>query len=139
MTCGGLSAVETRTRRHTALGVAAAAAWAAVWAGAAAGLLVIAPRFEEIFRDFGVALPWITRVVLGVSWWCRASPFAGVVGVLVVGASIATGLVAGRSRSAAPAIAVLLAALFAGAAIVALFALAFAIPHSQMVNSLQGG
>jgi len=53
--------------RRPVFSVAAFLASAAVVAVLLLDLLVIVPRFEEIFRDFGTKLPAITQLLLDVS------------------------------------------------------------------------
>ncbi|MCK4658673.1 MAG: type II secretion system F family protein [Phycisphaerae bacterium] len=44
--------------------------------GIVAGIMiVVVPKFEEIFRDFGTTLPSVTKMLIGVAnWFVKASP-----------------------------------------------------------------
>jgi hypothetical protein len=49
--------------------------WTLACLGAtAAGLLLIAPRFEEVFRQVKVPMPGLTLAVMSISGFCRAHP-----------------------------------------------------------------
>ncbi|MBX3408936.1 MAG: type II secretion system F family protein [Phycisphaeraceae bacterium] len=49
------------------------------------GIMVfIIPKFEEIFRDFGVALPWITMKLITTSrWFAGSNPGQAIPGVFI--------------------------------------------------------
>lgn len=95
----------------------------------------VAPKFEEIFKDFGVALPtlalWEIRLGRALSsaagWVC----VIGIIACFVVPASIWAGN--RKSRAAALlSLAALLALVFVG-----LLVVSFYLPLSSMIESLQ--
>lgn len=97
----------------------------------------IVPKFEEIFRDFGVALPVVTRMFIQVSR-VLSTPlgWAGVllaIGVVIVPCA----MIARRTRAAAGAmllIAMIISLVYFAALVISLFR-----PLTAMINSLQSG
>lgn len=59
---------------------------ALAWGLVLAILAFVVPRFEVIFKDFGISLSWMTRLVVGASRFSLA--WLGVVVVLLVADSI---------------------------------------------------
>ncbi len=79
--------------------VKAALVYPCVLAALACGVMVFLmlffiPRFSSIFADFGSALPWLTRVIVGASQWVTryalALAAAGVVATLLVRRGLAS-------------------------------------------------
>jgi type II secretory pathway component PulF len=130
---------------RAALAVVAFMLAACTWLGIVVVMLVMVPKFEEIFRDFGVGLPWFARVVIGASQWLSGSnPGQTLPGVMFIGPLllllfVALAALGVNSRTRLLAIILLGAMCVLG---VALFAAGFAsiqAAMSSMTQSLQGG
>lgn len=138
MPCGGLSSIESRPCPHAAVATAAAWTWGGVWTASTIGLVGLATRFAEIFRDFGVSLPWPTRAALNAAFWLRQSPLAWAISLLVLGGLIFACLAAGRARSSRPALALLWLGVAAGPALLIAGIVSFMLPLSAMIRQLNG-
>ncbi len=98
---------------------------------------MIVPKFDEIFRDFGVALPLLARFFINVSR-LLTSPVGWILVVIAIGALIVPGTIFARRSRAAAGMLLLLAMVFAGAYFVVLVASLFG-PLVSMIESLQRG
>lgn len=100
-------------------------------------IALLAPKYAEVFRDFGVRLPLLTKWFLDFGQ-ALATPM----GALAAAAAllVALGAVYAIARASRPVgvVVLILCALWALAAFV-LFLLAMFIPTAAMTESLQGG
>lgn len=100
-------------------------------------LLAIVPKFQEIFRDFGVELPALTRFILSVSDWLRTSP-AGIAAAIVALVVIcAAGIACARSVKWSGAL--LIAGVFILLGFAVIHVVALFTPMVKMNESLQQG
>jgi type II secretory pathway component PulF len=100
-------------------------------------IAIIVPKFEEIFKDFGVALPVVTRVIINVGHAMRSPLGVVIIGLWLVGSAALAGLISLRSAGAA-GILLLVGMLLAGISFIVLILSMFA-PLVQMIESLQQG
>jgi len=98
---------------------------------------LVVPKFEEIFKDFGVALPWLTRVEIQVGR--LASSPAGWVLMLGVMACVLAPAAWAASRRRAWAAMLLALAVLVGVGYVLLLVLGMFLPLTTLIESLQQG
>lgn len=134
-------APETRSEPVSAgsrlrIGLASAiAGFAAIVPLAIAALAV--PKFTEIFRDYGVALPLLSRAVIDLGA-ALATPL-GVVVILMVGLGAAGAVALGWRVQRALGICALLACLGWLCISLGLLAIGLFLPLTAMIDSLQQG
>lgn len=94
-----MTGTATQSEPRACYGCAAATPWVAFCLLWLATLLLIVPRFEAVFRDFGVALPLLTRWLIGASSHARFASFGsasvGVMLWLVITGGLAAALLVG--------------------------------------------
>ncbi|MBC7772840.1 MAG: hypothetical protein H7210_10125 [Pyrinomonadaceae bacterium] len=115
------------------------------WSAICIWLAVVLPRFEEIFRDFGVRPPWAARFSLSASSWFNGSNLAGSVpgwmilvpsGVLIAAALSALGW---YERHRAPAATLLMILAIGGITMLGVSYVSIYLTLNEMTASLQGG
>ena len=95
--------------------------------------VVVVPRFETIFADFGVKLPGVTRLVLDVGRFLQ-TPIGWIVGLMAVcGAAAIVALVPVSGRLVRPLMTVVLGLLVVG------LGLAMLMPMLKLIESIAGG
>lgn len=103
------------------------------------------PKFEEIFRDFGVALPTLTRWFIAMSREFRAAnpgqSFSMVWAVLMLWTLAVLGVTwfCAMRRSIWPGLLFLVLGLIWWGVLGVLLVLALDLPMQSMIQSLQGG
>jgi len=111
-----------------------------LWLGVAIMLLVVTPRMEAVFTDFGVALPILAVAAIDASRWLRGAG-GGVPGAVVAGpvyllmliAPVAWAALAPRSK--APRAALLVLALVCAAGLLFL-AIAIGAPYLRLLEAI---
>lgn len=134
----GYGPVERGSARTGAVAMACVVGF---WSLPLFALLFVIPKFEEIFKDFGVQLPDTALWLIGASRWVRGDQVGQVIPGLVfvapvflvfLGAAVVLVL---RERSGLVLLGlVLLPILFLAMTIYAMF-----VPLVAMIESLQGG
>jgi len=94
-------------------------------------LVLVIPRLENVFKDFGTQLPFATVAVLNLSRWFRS---AYLLWPIVLSLPVLAGLFAPRSKSGQRWIRLLMTVCFAG--IVLLVALAVLMPMMSLVETI---
>lgn len=95
----------------------------------------IAPKFDEIFRDFGVPLPALTRLFIQIGR-ALSTPLGWVATIAIISAIIVPAcIVARRSRAAAGAL--LLVAMIVAGVYFMLLVMSMFGPLNAMIQSLQ--
>lgn len=113
------------------------------WLGIVAVFLWIVPKFEEIFRDFGVQLSWVSASIVTASDWLRGDGFV-LPGLIPAAAALALVLAAAGVLLSRPStrvtgimLSVLLFLLPLALALVVLVSMF--LPTMEMIESLQQG
>jgi type II secretory pathway component PulF len=102
-------------------------------------LLIIVPRYQEIFTDFGTVLPGISRAIFALSSWVTGStpgqvvPGALALALAVPLAAACLWILSGRRGGAA----FTMAFIFAMVLLLALTGLAIYLPMHDMIESVQ--
>ena len=65
----------------------------ALWLAVAFQLVLIAPRFEKLFADFKLKIPWATERVLFDAWWIASACLGAALLLCVARQSRWTGLI----------------------------------------------
>ncbi|MEL7471763.1 MAG: hypothetical protein AAGK04_00475 [Planctomycetota bacterium] len=111
-----------------------------LWIGLALGLMLVTPRMEAVFTDFGVALPVLAIAAINASRWLRGAD-GGLAGVWLVGplylvAFLVPVMVAcAKPRSSGPRLLLLLLALACGLGVL-FVAVAIGAPYLRLLEAL---
>jgi type II secretory pathway component PulF len=119
------------TKESFSLGVALPAA---VFLGGLFLILVlVVPRLETVFKDFGTKLPVVTEIVLNASRWFRSAYYAWLIVPALV---VAAGVFAPRSKEGRRWLRLMMIFLFAGVVL----ALAWAVfaPMLSLIENISG-